>query len=150
MEPSLLLVMTPAGDHNTPSYMILLYVPSYNTLTYKCILSYLPSYTYPHPTSCEVVVLEHGVKYYVQPEDGQKTGFYADQRDNRHRIRLLSHNNTVLDTFCYSGGLPPPPPLPPSYTDHTFSILTTPSPYHNTHTHIIMLAILSACLGLGG
>ena len=51
-----------------------------------------------------MVVLEQGVKYYVQPEDGQKTGFYADQRDNRHRIRLLSHNKTVLDTFCYSGG----------------------------------------------
>lgn len=52
----------------------------------------------------DVIVIENGIKYYVSPEDGQKTGFYADQRDNRQKIRSLCHGKTVLDTFCYSGG----------------------------------------------
>jgi len=52
----------------------------------------------------DLVVFENGVKYVVCPEDGQKTGFYCDQRDNRMMIRDLSKGKTVLDTFCYSGG----------------------------------------------
>jgi 23S rRNA (cytosine1962-C5)-methyltransferase len=52
----------------------------------------------------DLVVTENGVKYVVCPEDGQKTGFYCDQRDNRMMIREMSEGKTVLDTFCYSGG----------------------------------------------
>jgi 23S rRNA G2069 N7-methylase RlmK/C1962 C5-methylase RlmI len=51
-----------------------------------------------------LVVVEHGVRYWVRPDDGQKTGFYCDQRDNRRVIRELSAGRTVLDTYCYSGG----------------------------------------------
>ena len=49
-------------------------------------------------------MVENGIKYVVCPEDGQKTGFYCDQRDNRMMIRGISKGKTVLDTFCYSGG----------------------------------------------
>lgn len=52
----------------------------------------------------DLIVVENGVKYVVSPEDGQKTGFYCDQRDNRMMIRELSKGKSVLDTFCYSGG----------------------------------------------
>jgi 23S rRNA (cytosine1962-C5)-methyltransferase len=52
----------------------------------------------------DLIVVENGVKYVVCPEDGQKTGFYCDQRDNRMMIREMSEGKTVLDTFCYSGG----------------------------------------------
>ncbi len=52
----------------------------------------------------EAVVRENGVLYYANAEDGQKTGFYADQRENRRLIRGFTRGKTVLDTFCYTGG----------------------------------------------
>lgn len=54
--------------------------------------------------SAPLMISEHGVRYWVRPDDGQKTGFYCDQRDNRRTIRELSAGRTVLDTYCYSGG----------------------------------------------
>ncbi|KAG2656343.1 ribosomal RNA large subunit methyltransferase I-like isoform X1 [Panicum virgatum] len=50
-----------------------------------------------------VKVMENGIVYIVSLE-GQKTGFYADQRENRHFVSLLSKDQRVLDIFCYSGG----------------------------------------------
>lgn len=52
----------------------------------------------------ELVILENNILYSVNPYDGQKTGFYCDQRDNRRMIRELSDGKSVLDTYCYSGG----------------------------------------------
>jgi len=51
-----------------------------------------------------VEVLEHGVKFLVDVEEGQKTGFFIDQRDNRKLLQELSKDKTVLNTFSYSGG----------------------------------------------
>lgn len=51
----------------------------------------------------EVEVLENGIKYRASPT-GQKTGFYADQRDSRLLMRSLCKGKTVLDLCCYSGG----------------------------------------------
>ncbi|KAG2648848.1 hypothetical protein PVAP13_1NG067800 [Panicum virgatum] len=57
-----------------------------------------------HASSCSTVkVMENGIVYLVSLE-GQKTGFYADQRENRHFISLLSKDQRVLDICCYSGG----------------------------------------------
>jgi len=50
-----------------------------------------------------VVAREFGAKFHVSPF-GQKTGFYADQRDNRRFIRSMSRGKSVLDLCCYSGG----------------------------------------------
>lgn len=36
--------------------------------------------------------------------EGQKTGFYADQRENRQFIATISEGQRVLDMYCYSGG----------------------------------------------
>lgn len=57
----------------------------------------------PAPSSGRVKVMENGICYLVSLE-GQKTGFYADQRDNRHLISSISKDLRVLDVCCYSGG----------------------------------------------
>ncbi|MHB9101944.1 MAG: class I SAM-dependent rRNA methyltransferase [Sulfuricella sp.] len=51
-----------------------------------------------------LVIREHGLKFYVDVEKGQKTGFYLDQRDNRRRVGELAKDKDVLNCFCYSGG----------------------------------------------
>ncbi len=50
------------------------------------------------------IVLEHGNKFYVDWEEGQKTGFFLDQRENRKLLGEMSKDKTVLNTFCYTGG----------------------------------------------
>lgn len=48
---------------------------------------------------------EHDITYEVNVLDGQKTGFYIDQRENRLAFRrCISDNDTVLDAFCNEGG----------------------------------------------
>ncbi|KAB1216858.1 Ribosomal RNA large subunit methyltransferase I [Morella rubra] len=54
---------------------------------------------YPERTK----VMENGISYAISLE-GQKTGFYADQRENRHFISMISDGKEVLDICCYSGG----------------------------------------------
>ena len=49
-------------------------------------------------------VHEHGVRYAVQAGGGHKTGFFADQRDNRLLVRQLARGRSVLDLCCNSGG----------------------------------------------
>ncbi|KAI3456650.1 hypothetical protein Pfo_013313 [Paulownia fortunei] len=48
-------------------------------------------------------VVENGISYLVSLE-GQKTGFYADQRENRQYISSISEGQKVLDICCYTGG----------------------------------------------
>ena len=56
------------------------------------------------PLPAEVLVRENGLSYWVQPDAGQKTGFYLDQRDNRHRVRGRARDRRVLNCFAYTGG----------------------------------------------
>jgi 23S rRNA (cytosine1962-C5)-methyltransferase len=49
-------------------------------------------------------VKENGVIYHINIADGQKSGFYCDQRDNREILAAYTKGKTVLDCFCYSGG----------------------------------------------
>jgi len=49
-------------------------------------------------------IVEHGLHFRVDVEDGQTTGFFLDQRDNRQRIRALARGREVLDAFSYTGG----------------------------------------------
>jgi 23S rRNA (cytosine1962-C5)-methyltransferase len=51
-----------------------------------------------------VTVEENGLKFLVDVAEGQKTGFYTDQRDNRAAAAKLARNRRVLDAFCYTGG----------------------------------------------
>ena len=51
-----------------------------------------------------IFVTEHGLKFGVDLTAGQKTGYYLDQRDNRHAAARFARGRRVLDMFCYSGG----------------------------------------------
>jgi 23S rRNA (cytosine1962-C5)-methyltransferase len=55
------------------------------------------------PLPAEVEIHEHGLRYGVQPETGQKTGFFLDQRDNRWRVRARAAGRRVLNCFAYTG-----------------------------------------------
>lgn len=50
------------------------------------------------------LVNENGNKFFVDWEEGQKTGFFLDQRENRKLLTTYSNGKKVLNTFCYSGG----------------------------------------------
>jgi 23S rRNA (cytosine1962-C5)-methyltransferase len=52
----------------------------------------------------EVVVEENGLQFAANLAEGQKTGYYLDQRDNRQAVRHLAAGRRVLDAFSYSGG----------------------------------------------
>lgn len=51
----------------------------------------------------QVQIVENGVKYYVDVKDGQKTGFFLDQKYNRQAIRTLCVGADVLDCFTHTG-----------------------------------------------
>jgi 23S rRNA (cytosine1962-C5)-methyltransferase len=48
-------------------------------------------------------ILENGLRFRVDPADGQKTGFFLDQRENRRMTRDLASGKRVLNLFSYSG-----------------------------------------------
>ena len=50
------------------------------------------------------LALENGVKYNIDWINGQKTGFFIDQRENRALLGKYAKGKKVLNTFCYSGG----------------------------------------------
>jgi 23S rRNA (cytosine1962-C5)-methyltransferase len=49
-------------------------------------------------------IVEYGLNFRVDVEQGQKTGFFLDQRENRQRVRELAAGRGVLDGFSYTGG----------------------------------------------
>ncbi|PRD47963.1 class I SAM-dependent rRNA methyltransferase [Sphingobacterium haloxyli] len=51
-----------------------------------------------------VDVIENGIRYQINIVEGQKSGFYCDQRDNRWLTAQYVKDRHVLDCFCYSGG----------------------------------------------
>src|SRR5947209_8690227 len=51
-----------------------------------------------------VTVDEDGLRFLVHVAEGQKTGFYLDQRDNRRVVAHLAAGRRVFDGFCYTGG----------------------------------------------
>lgn len=59
-------------------------------------------YLFGHST--HRIAVENGHSFLVDWEEGQKTGFFLDQRDNRHLVGIYAAGKTVLNAFCYSGG----------------------------------------------
>ena len=49
-------------------------------------------------------IAEHGLAYQIDLHEGQKTGFYLDQRENRRAAAAYVRGGRVLDMFCYTGG----------------------------------------------
>ena len=50
------------------------------------------------------IAMEYGLKFHVDWLKGQKTGFFVDQRENRHLLEHFSKDRNVLNMFCYTGG----------------------------------------------
>ncbi len=55
------------------------------------------------PFDTKVEIVENGVKYIVDVEDGQKTGFFLDQKNNRAAIHRFCRDKKVLDCFTHTG-----------------------------------------------
>jgi 23S rRNA (cytosine1962-C5)-methyltransferase len=55
------------------------------------------------PASPVVEITENGIKYLVDVENGQKTGFFLDQKYNRRAVGRLAKGKTVLDCFTHTG-----------------------------------------------
>ncbi|MEG1935473.1 MAG: class I SAM-dependent rRNA methyltransferase [Rikenellaceae bacterium] len=55
-------------------------------------------------SNIEAVVKENNLKFNVNWHEGQKTGFFIDQRDNRELVKRYARGKRVLNTFCYTGG----------------------------------------------
>jgi 23S rRNA (cytosine1962-C5)-methyltransferase len=51
-----------------------------------------------------IVIEENGLRMQIHLTEGQKTGYYLDQRDNRQTVARLATGRRMLDAFCYSGG----------------------------------------------
>jgi 23S rRNA (cytosine1962-C5)-methyltransferase len=56
-----------------------------------------------NPIDGPVLIEENGLKFRVDLEGGQKTGFFIDQRDNRQLLRQMAAGKSVLNCFCYTG-----------------------------------------------
>lgn len=55
------------------------------------------------PFDTKVEIVENGVRYMVDVEDGQKTGFFLDQKNNRAAIHRFCKDKKVLDCFTHTG-----------------------------------------------
>jgi 23S rRNA (cytosine1962-C5)-methyltransferase len=55
------------------------------------------------PFDTKILINENGLQFYVDIENGQKTGYFLDQQDNRKAIRNIVKNADVLGVFTYTG-----------------------------------------------
>jgi len=82
------------------------YNKSEHTAPFKAGLELVDGYLYKAPgfEASSLEVLENGHRFLVNWEEGQKTGFFLDQRDNRALVGKLAAGRRVLNLFCYTGG----------------------------------------------
>ena len=82
------------------------YDKSSGTAPFKAGLELIDGYLWQAPgfKTDEQVVLENGNQFLVNWNEGQKTGFFLDQRENRARVGSLARGRNVLNLFCYTGG----------------------------------------------
>ena len=82
------------------------YDKSSGTAPFKAGLDLVDGYLFKADgfESSEAVVLENGHKFLVNWNEGQKTGFFLDQRENRARVQKYACGRNVLNLFCYTGG----------------------------------------------
>ena len=79
-----------------------IYYKSETTLPFKADLN--AENAYLKGSSSDNIALENGLKFRIDWEKGQKTGFFIDQRDNRSLLEKYSNGRSVLNMFCYTGG----------------------------------------------
>lgn len=82
------------------------YDKSSGTAPFKAGLELIDGYIYKSEgfSDDEQTVLENGHKFIVNWTEGQKTGFFLDQRENRNLVGRYAKGRNVLNLFCYTGG----------------------------------------------
>ncbi len=82
------------------------YDKSSGTAPFKAGLDLVDGYIYRREDFKEnsLTVLENGHKFLVDWTEGQKTGFFLDQRENRALVERYARGRNVLNLFCYTGG----------------------------------------------
>lgn len=82
------------------------YDKSSGTAPFKAGLDLIDGYLFKADgfSDDEQIVLENGNKFLVNWTEGQKTGFFLDQRENRALVGRYSKGRNVLNLFCYTGG----------------------------------------------
>ncbi|MDR1981672.1 MAG: class I SAM-dependent rRNA methyltransferase [Tannerellaceae bacterium] len=80
-----------------------IYYKSETTLPYKANTGNEDGYLFGGGSD-EDMAMENGLRFYVDWQKGQKTGFFVDQRDNRSLLERYAANRSVLNMFCYTGG----------------------------------------------
>ena len=78
------------------------YYKSETTLPFKAALN--PKDGYLIGNSSDSVAIENSLSFYIDWLEGQKTGFFIDQRENRALLEKYAKDKTVLNMFCYTGG----------------------------------------------
>lgn len=82
-----------------------IYDKSEGTAPFKAGLDLKDGYIYREEDVEDAqAVLENGNKFWVNWVEGQKTGFFLDQRDNRALVKKYARGKNVLNLFCYTGG----------------------------------------------
>ena len=79
-----------------------IYDKSEGTLPYKAAIE--PHNGYLYGKADNFTALENGLKFNVDWLEGQKTGFFIDQRENRSLLEKYAQGKNVLNMFCYTGG----------------------------------------------
>ena len=84
------------------SQLTAIYDKSEGTLPYKAAIE--PKNGYLYGKAENFIALENGLKFNVDWLEGQKTGFFIDQRENRKLLEKYAYRKQVLNMFCYTGG----------------------------------------------
>lgn len=79
-----------------------IYDKSESTLPFKAEIE--PHNGYLYGKADNFIALENGLKFNVDWLEGQKTGFFVDQRENRSLLEKYARDKNVLNMFCYTGG----------------------------------------------
>ena len=79
-----------------------IYYKSETTLPFKAKLDNKEGFL--RGSTTDNVAMEYGLKFHIDWLQGQKTGFFIDQRENRRLLEFYSKERTCLNMFCYTGG----------------------------------------------
>lgn len=80
-----------------------IYYKSESTLPFKAPIDPEDSFLLGGKSDLVKIALENNLKFEIDWEKGQKTGFFIDQRENRTLLEDYSKNRSVLNMFCYTG-----------------------------------------------